>query len=190
MTFSFYPGESIDKSQEVAVESLTEQDKAEIAALGQNEAAVDQWYREKGIAYMREHPWRTFTGGLRKIEAAFGWLPSPRKSFWPNLMHAASYGPIMILGLWGMWSNRRRWRMHLLFYGLFVSFAAVTAVFFGHTNYRSYLDVYWIVFAAGALSHLFQKYESTRFGAGGLHGDQPVLGALQKFPENTSRIVR
>ena len=64
----------------------------------------------------------------------------------------------MTLGLWGMWAGRRNWREHLIFYALFVSFAAVTAVFFGHTNYRAYLDVYWIVFAAAALDQLRSRY--------------------------------
>jgi hypothetical protein len=60
----------------------------------------------------------------------------------------------MILGLWGMWGCRRHWREHSIFYAQFVSFAAVTAVFFGATSYRAYLDVYLIVFAAGLLAAL------------------------------------
>jgi len=74
-----------------------------------------------------------------------------------NLVHALSYGLVMALGLWGMWSERQNWREHLIFYALFVSFAVVTAVFFGHTNYRSYLDVYWIVFAAGILAAFAER---------------------------------
>ncbi|MGB0081841.1 MAG: hypothetical protein WBP90_09990 [Terracidiphilus sp.] len=35
---------------------------------------------------------------------------------------------------------------------MFVLFLLVTAVYFGQTNQRVYLDVYWIVFAAGALA--------------------------------------
>jgi hypothetical protein len=122
--------------------------------IGANEAAVDQWFGQKGLQYIREHPWRTLGSGFRKIGAAFSWSPSPLKSFRPNLVHVLSYGPVMALGLWGMWAGRRNWREHLIFYALFVSFVAVTAVFFGHTNYRAYLDLYWIIFAAGALHQL------------------------------------
>jgi 4-amino-4-deoxy-L-arabinose transferase-like glycosyltransferase len=153
-TFSHYPYESIDDSQRAAFEALDPQEKAEIKTLGANAAVVDQWFRRRGLEYIREHPWRTLGNGLRKIGAAFGWLPSPRKTFWPNLVYALSYGPVMILGSWGMWVRRRHWREDLIFYALFLSFAAVTAVFFGHTSYRAYLDVYWIVFAAGALERL------------------------------------
>jgi uncharacterized membrane protein YoaK (UPF0700 family) len=60
----------------------------------------------------------------------------------------------MILGLAAMFFYRKSWREHLILYALFVSFAAVTAVFFAHTSHRSYLDVYWIVFAAGLLAEL------------------------------------
>jgi hypothetical protein len=58
----------------------------------------------------------------------------------------------MIFGLWGMWVSRKHWREHAIFYIQFVTFAAVTALFFGHTSYRAYLDVYWIIFAAGVLA--------------------------------------
>ena len=37
-------------------------------------------------------------------------------------------------------------------YVLFATFIVVTAVFWAHTSHRAYLDVYWIVFAAGALA--------------------------------------
>ncbi len=151
-TFSRYPQESIDWSQAVALAALSSQEKSELKARQDNEALVDAWFRKKAVDYIRNHPWRTLGNGLRKIVAAFGWLPSPRRSFWPSLAHALSYGPLMIFGLWGMWACRRHWREHSIFYAQFIAFAAVTAVFFGHTNYRVYLDVYWIIFAAEILT--------------------------------------
>jgi 4-amino-4-deoxy-L-arabinose transferase-like glycosyltransferase len=157
-TFSHYPAESIDRSQATALAALSLQDKAELEARSHNEAIVDQWFLEKGLDYIREHPWRTLGNSFRKVGDAFGWLPSPRRGFWPNLFHLLSYGPIMALGLWGMWAGRTHWREHSIFYGQFVWFAAVTAVFFGHTNYRVYLDVYWIVFASGVLAVWQSRY--------------------------------
>ena len=150
-TFSRYPQESIDRSQVVALAALSSQESRELEARQHNEALVDEWFRKKGLEYIRAHPWRTLGNSFRKIVDAFGWLPSPRRSFWPSLGYALSYGPVMILGLWGMWASRRYWHEHSIFYAQFVAFAAVTAVFFGHTSYRAYLDVYWIVFAAGVL---------------------------------------
>ncbi|MEI9804202.1 MAG: glycosyltransferase family 39 protein [Pseudolabrys sp.] len=150
-TFSRYPRESIDRSQTIALGALTSQDKAKLTELGSNKALSDRWFLNKGLDYIQQHPWQTLANGFLKIVDAFGWLPSPRHSFWPNLAHAAFYAPIMILGLWGMWLGRRHWREHSIFYAQFVSFAAVTAVFFGATSYRAYLDIYWIVFAASAI---------------------------------------
>jgi 4-amino-4-deoxy-L-arabinose transferase-like glycosyltransferase len=161
-TFSHYPKESIDRSQATALAALTVQEKSEWEARRSNEATVDHWFRKKGLDYIREHPWGTLGNSFRKIGDAFGWLPSPRRSFWPSLAHSLSYGPIMMLGLWGMWASRRHWREHSIFYAQFISFAAVTAVFFGHTSYRAYLDVYWIVFAAGVLAALRSKYFQNR----------------------------
>jgi 4-amino-4-deoxy-L-arabinose transferase-like glycosyltransferase len=156
-TFSHYPNESIDVSQEVALAALSPSDKAELEALRPNEAAVDNWFLKRGLDYMREHPGLTIASGVRKISAAFCLLPSPRHDFWPNLVYFFSYGPVMILGLWGMWTGRHNWREHLIFYALFASFTGVTAIYFGHTSYRAYLDVYFIVFAAGLLAQLWSK---------------------------------
>ena len=156
-TFSEYPQESIDRSQAAALAALNSQEKSELEARQHNEALVDAWFRKKGLDYIRGHPWRTLGNSLRKIVDAFGWLPSPRRGFWPTLGYALSYGPVMIVGLWGMWASRRYWREHSIFYAQFVAFAVVTAVFFGHTSYRAYLDVYWIAFAAGLLAAWLSK---------------------------------
>jgi 4-amino-4-deoxy-L-arabinose transferase-like glycosyltransferase len=157
-TFSRYPEESIDRSQEAAIAALSSQDKKELEIREPDKTAVDQWFQQKGLAYIREHPWRTLGNSVWKIVDAFGWLPSPRRSFWPNLVHVLSYGPVMILGIWWMLISSRHWREHSIFYAQFIAFAAVTAVFFGHTSYRAYLDVYWIVFAAGGLAAWISKY--------------------------------
>jgi 4-amino-4-deoxy-L-arabinose transferase-like glycosyltransferase len=150
-TFSHYPQESIDRSQAVALAALSSQEENELKERQHSEALKDEWFRKKGLGYIRGHPRRTLGNSFRKIVDAFGWLPSPRRSFWPSLAYALSYGPVMIFGLWGMWTSRKHWREHAIFYIQFVTFAAVTAVFFGHTSYRAYLDIYWIVFAAGVL---------------------------------------
>ena len=54
----------------------------------------------------------------------------------------------------------RRWREHVLIYFLFLTFTAVTAIFWAHTSHRSYLDVYLIIFAASLLHRLFRRFIS------------------------------
>jgi hypothetical protein len=61
----------------------------------------------------------------------------------------------MLLGLWGMLMRRAHWREDALTCALFISFAAVTAVFLGHTSHRRFLD--WIAFASGPLNVLRKK---------------------------------
>ncbi len=149
--FRHYPQESSDISQREAMAAMSAQDKLELARMGDNEMQQSRWYQQKAMAYIRSHPWLTFTNGLRKIEAGFSLLPSPRHSFMENLLYALSYGPVMVLGLWGMWLHRSHWREDSLIYALFGTFILLTAVFWAHTRHRVYLDVYWIVFGAGAL---------------------------------------
>jgi 4-amino-4-deoxy-L-arabinose transferase-like glycosyltransferase len=151
-TFSHYPVESIDRSTEAAFGALSAQERADLKAEG------PRWYWRRTFEFVCEHPSQALTNNLRKIGAAFGWLPSPRQSLWPNLVYLFSYGFVMIVGLLGMWLERGRWREHLVFYALFVSFAIITAIFWGHTSHRAYLDVYWIVFAAGLLDKLRRRY--------------------------------
>lgn len=152
MLFRYYPMQSVDVSINAHVEALSAQDQSELAQLGDNEAAIDHWYQQKALAYIRAHPWLTVANGFRKIGATFDWLPTPRRSLAQTLAHAFSFGPVMVLGLWGMWLRRSLWREDSLIYLLFAQFLLVTAVYFGQTNHRVFLDVYWIVFGAGGLA--------------------------------------
>jgi hypothetical protein len=145
-TFSKYPAQSIDRSEEASRSLLTPEERAELAKLG--EVASNQWFYQKAKDNMLASPQTTLARDLQKIAAAFSWHFNPERGgaeFWAHLL---SYGPVSVLGAIGMWRNRRQWRSHGLVYLLFLTFAAVTALFFGHSNHRSYLDVYLIVFAS------------------------------------------
>jgi hypothetical protein len=150
--FNYYPMQSIDASIAASIDAQPASDRQELAQIGDNEAAVDRWYRHKALGYMRVHPWLTVANGFRKIAATFDWLPTPRRSRAQTVLHAISFGPVMLLGLWGMWQRRAEWRDDSLIYLLFAQFLLITAVYFGQTNHRVFLDVYWIVFAAGAIA--------------------------------------
>jgi hypothetical protein len=71
-TFKHYPVESIDVSTRVALAALSEQDRAEWAALGTNDAVVDRWFFQKGgVVFIQQHPWLALHHGFLKIRAAF-----------------------------------------------------------------------------------------------------------------------
>jgi 4-amino-4-deoxy-L-arabinose transferase-like glycosyltransferase len=164
--FHYYPKESVDESIHAHLDALPAEDLRALQQLRGNEALVDNWFRQRALTYIRGHPWLTVFNGLRKIGATFDWLPTPRRSFARTLLHAFSFGPVMVLGLWGMWRRRSHWRDDSLIYLMFALFLLVTVVYFGQTNHRVYLDVYWIVFAAGALAETGAGMVHLRSGRG------------------------
>lgn len=150
LLFRYYPSQSTDLSKAYALDSLTPRDRRQLNRLAGSEALTSQWFLRKGLQYIQAHPWQTLIDGVRKNLAAFNWLPSPRRGTLIDLAHFFSFGPVMLLGLWGMFRHRAHWQEDSLIYLLFASFMLVTAVFWAHTSHRVYLDVYWIAFGAGA----------------------------------------
>jgi hypothetical protein len=150
--FHHYPRESSDLSEHEALFSLTLSDRQHLLEIEYNEELVNQWFMRRALDYIRAHPGQTVIDGFRKVAAAFYWLPSPRRGPIADLVYALSYGPVMLLGLWGMWRRRNCWREDSLGYLLFATFTMVTAVFWAHTSHVACLHVYWIVFASGVLA--------------------------------------
>lgn len=152
LTFSHYPEGSIDESRNLIFASHSSQELAELATLGTDEVAVSRWYRERGMAAILADPSMFLAGALRKLGAAFGPLPSPRKGLPATLAYVASWVPVLLLGLVGLWQSRNNWRRDLIFYAHIASFAVISGVLWGHTSHRSYLDIYLMIFASSTLA--------------------------------------
>ena len=152
-TFSFYPSQSIDHSTAAAVEKLSPEDNGELARLSGDEIRMSRWYQQKGVAFIRAHPSLTLLASLRKLTAGFSWKLNPAREPLAQWSYAVFYIPVSILGVAGIFRARRR-RGTLLIAMAFISFIGVTAVFWAHTSHRSYLDVYFIIFAASMLDGL------------------------------------
>jgi 4-amino-4-deoxy-L-arabinose transferase-like glycosyltransferase len=157
-TFSRYPTESIDRSRDEAVKALTPSEKRELEALQTNELSIDDWFLNRGLDYVRDHPGETLLGAARKVAAGFSLTLNPVKSPLIEAIYFMSYAPIMILGLAGMVLASRGWREQSLIYLQFLAFIAVSAVFWAHTSHRSHLDVYLIIFSAFAIDRFFAKH--------------------------------
>jgi 4-amino-4-deoxy-L-arabinose transferase-like glycosyltransferase len=157
-TFSRYPRESIDRSSDRAVASLSKADNAQLASL--DEVGRSDWYQSRGWAYVLQHPGQTVVEGFRKVAIAFSWTFSPAARTAKQLVYFVSYAPILILGLLGMVLTRQGWRRHSIIYLQFLTFSAVTAVYFAITNHRTYLDVYLIVFMAALIDHVWTMSRS------------------------------
>ena len=165
-TFSHYPAESIDRSADEAFDALSVEERKQLEALSGNEVGESEWFRGKGLDYVRTHPFVTLSSAVRKVAAGFSWRCNPKREPIVQAVYLASYGPISILGVLGLILARRFWREHSLIYLLFSTFIGVTAIFWSHTSHRSYLDVYFIVFAAYAIHRSAHKLLGIRMRPG------------------------
>ena len=150
-TFSHYPVESIDRSTEEALLKMAESDEAALARLADDKVAESNWLAWHAWAFIRANPWLTVRGAIRKIGAGFSPQLNPVRNPFVETVYAITYVPVALLGIYGMYLARRQ-RATILVALMFLAFMCVTAVFFAHTSHRSYLDLYWIVFAASVVS--------------------------------------
>jgi 4-amino-4-deoxy-L-arabinose transferase-like glycosyltransferase len=153
-TFTHYPVESIDRSTAAAWAAMTPAELAEVERATRRETDLEDWFRARAWAYIRSHPGATAWGACRKLGAAFWWQLNPVKGRMEQLIYGVSYVPVMLLAGVGLWllGRRKNWPALLLCVAHVLAFSVVTAVFWAHTSHRSYLDVYFIILAAGALA--------------------------------------
>jgi 4-amino-4-deoxy-L-arabinose transferase-like glycosyltransferase len=153
-TFTHYPVESIDRSTAAAWAAMTPAELAEVERVTRRETDLDDWFRARAWAYIRSHPGATVRGACRKLGAAFWWRLNPVKGRMEQLIYGVSYVPVMLLAGLGLWllGRRKNWPALLLCGAHVLAFSLVTMVFWAHTSHRSYLDVYFIILAAGALA--------------------------------------
>lgn len=149
-TFSRFPAESIDASTALARSRFTPEEREALRASPTNPRAADGWYGARARDYILGHPLDFARGALRKFAIAFSWRITPYRSGPAQWAYAASYLPVVLLGIAGMLMNWRR-KDTWLVAALFVAFIGVAAVFSAQTSHRVHLDVYWMVFAAFAI---------------------------------------
>jgi 4-amino-4-deoxy-L-arabinose transferase-like glycosyltransferase len=152
-TFSRYPAESMDVSTDEAWKKLMQAHQAKFESLAHDEIARSNWFTHRALEFMRANPRLVLEGAFLKLEAAFSWRLNPHREFLAQAAYAIGYVPVAIFGIVGMFLARRR-REVILIGMMFLAFMVVTAVFFAHTSHRTYLDVYWIVFAAYTLESI------------------------------------
>ena len=115
--------------------SLTPSDRRELEA-SQTHGLGKDWFLNRGLDYVRDHPGETLFGAARKVAAGFSLTLNPVRSPFIETIYFISYAPILILGIAGMVLARRGWREHSLIYLQFLAFIAVSAVFWAHTSHE------------------------------------------------------
>lgn len=153
-TFSVYPTRSIDRAEERAWAALPEATRRHVRELGRDELAADAWFREQALAWVRRHPRDAARGAWRKVAATFGPRFNPEAGAAKAWAHALWYLPVALLAVAALVAERRRLRELAFLPGCVVILALQSAVFFGHSGYRAYLDPLLAVLAAGLAARI------------------------------------
>lgn len=154
-TFARYPEASIDRSEELAWTLIPEDQKETILSL--NEAEQSRHFWAMGRQYVYDDPALATSQALRKVAVAFSWEFSPQAEGAKQTVYFVSYFPILALGLIGMFLAGQRWKDLMPVYLLIAGFITGTAVFWAHTSHRTYIDIYFMIFAGSAVSWLYSK---------------------------------
>ena len=132
-----------------------------------SEYEADQYYRRKAGEFVREHPGRTLELVGIKLWRYANPLPNAEqfRDWRLRLAVASVYVPVLVLGVVGGWSARRRWWCLVLCGGPWVYFAAVHAVFIGSLRYRLPAEYAWAVLAAIGVQTVWTRWRPERIGA-------------------------
>jgi 4-amino-4-deoxy-L-arabinose transferase-like glycosyltransferase len=123
------------------------------------ELAADRVLREASIRWMRENP-RAFLA-LAPVKVARTWNVVPNwagaRSTLERAASLLSYVPVMLLMLWGLLRNRRRWEAVALLLLPAIYFTALQTVFMGSVRYRLPAMGCLIVLAGAGMASLVER---------------------------------
>jgi 4-amino-4-deoxy-L-arabinose transferase-like glycosyltransferase len=152
LTFDYFPERRIDDANVPEWEDLTPKELAEFQAISDpNWIKQTHWLWNKGVNFIRAHPWLTLRRAVYKIWIGFSLRFSPAKGWLFQTIYFISYAPVLALACWGAWLSRYRWRDMAYIYAAFLGFVLGTAVFWAHTSHRMYLEPYLMILASYAV---------------------------------------
>ena len=125
------------------------------------EQQLDGAMRHAALAWAYDHPGRTLQlAGIKLLRMWNIWPNEASFSAWPvRLAVVCSYGPIIVLALYGAWQTRRRGWVYWLCWLPAVYFSLLHVVFVSSLRYRQPAMLGLIVLAAGALECLSPKLD-------------------------------
>ena len=117
------------------------------------EDAADQVYRREAIVWARTHPWRVVQLAAIKFRRLWSpWPNEPRLRSVPiRILVAATYLPLLVLSLWGVWRYRLRGWPYALCWLPSIYFTALHLVFVASIRYREPAMIAMIPLAAATL---------------------------------------
>ena len=160
-TFEYFPWQSIDRVWAELHRQMDTIQVAERRAVAANEFALDQWYRDLAIEYIREHPWETLRNGIYKVGVIFSGIHSPMDNWLKNSVYAVSYWLLTILALISL---PVVWRTSFvrLYLAMLVAYSLATFVFWSHTSHRAFLDPPLAVLAGIGLAMIIGRIDIER----------------------------
>lgn len=150
LTFDYFPQQSIDDASNREENDLPREAYAACdPTTDPHGIRCSAWFWNQGIGFIEAAPATALRHAVYKIWIAFSPIFSPQKPGIFQWAYFATYFPLLILTGIGTWRSRRHWR-ELGFVGaLVLAFAAGTAVFWGHTAHRMYLEPCLMILASG-----------------------------------------
>lgn len=122
------------------------------------EDRLDQRMRRAAMDWAREHPQRVLSLAVTKFLRMWSIVPnaSEFQSGWLRLILAATYTPVIVLALFGVWQYSRRDWPHVLSVLPAVYFTCLHVVFVSSIRYRQPAMLPLIVFAAAVVAESFK----------------------------------
>jgi hypothetical protein len=126
------------------------------------EVRLDQRIRDAAIAWARQHPREVLQLAGRKFLRIWSFVPnaSEFQSRWLRLILAATYTPVILLALVGMWRYASRDWPYLLCVLPAIYFTCLHVIFVSSIRYRQPAMLPLIVLAAAVASSMFQVQNS------------------------------
>ena len=164
------PCESGTHGEAYCAELARVQAEAERLGLDENEAILyaDKAAWRGGMSFVREYPLKFLQLTGRKLLSLF----SP----WPDAVSSAAqegsdhqrwaaaltYGPVLILGVLGLWRSRARWQEFLPIYCYLATLIVLYSLFVPTIRYRLPVDFFLVLFAADWLNRALRARASNQ----------------------------
>jgi hypothetical protein len=141
--------------------------------------AWDRACLQYGVEFVKDAPGRYMKLYGAKLLNLYRFYPGTiseneftgSKTKWISIL---SYGPVLILGLLGIWIERKRWRDYIPLLATIAGFSLIYPLFTTCVRYRLPIDACFIVFAAVALAVLAGRVNDR---LGRFFGTTPSEGA-------------
>ena len=155
-TFDYFPQQSIDEASNSELEELPPAQRQQFDPVTDpNGVRRSAWFWNQGIEFIKAgtktNPGLTLQRAVYKVWIAFSPVFSPAQSAAFEAVYFLSYFPLFVLSGIGAWRARGQWRELGFIYMLMLTFAIGTAVFWGHTSHRMYLEPCLIILSARAV---------------------------------------